>query len=320
MTFKSILICSALSIGAQFCTNAQTIVPPNIDFETGTTANWNYTAGKIIAVHTYTMAPCSATPGLHTITSGTGTDAYGGFPVVGTGTHSLKLAHDTIDFNADAAAYFLRIPPTGSFNFNYSYAAVLQNAAHAPANLPVFELNVFDSMAPLTPISALGMFVVPNSTGFVQSTVDTTVHYKGWTNGTINFTGYAGHTMIVSFTVGSCSSGGAHFGYAYIDATSLTANASTSVSNSSVSANGSFNIFPNPSSGNINIQWANQSTGNADVDVYDMTGRKMGNFQLAMNEATGQKEINLNYLNDGMYMLNIRSQTMNYSGRVVIQK
>ncbi len=273
-----------------------------------------------MAIHTYSMAPCSATPGLHTITSGTGTDAYGGFPVVGTGSYSLKLAHDTINFNADAAAYFIHVPATGSYNFNYSYAAVLQNAGHAPSNLPVFEVNVFDSTAPLTLISALGMYVVPNSTGFVQSTVDTTVHYKGWTNTSINFTGYAGHTMIVSFTVGSCSSGGAHFGYAYIDATGLTMNASTSVANSSASTNGSFNLFPNPTSGRINLQWANQATGNADVDVYDMTGRRMGNFQLAMNETSGQKEINLGYLNDGMYMLNIRSQSVNYSGRTVIQK
>ena len=107
---------------------------------------------------------------------------------------------------------------------------------------------------------------------------------------------------------------------AYIDATGLTMNASTSVANSSASTNGSFNLFPNPTSGRINLQWANQATGNADVDVYDMTGRRMGNFQLAMNETSGQKEINLGYLNDGMYMLNIRSQSVNYSGRTVIQK
>src|SRR5690606_2372230 len=81
--------------------------PPNLDFEFGDFTSWEPFIGT--ASPGVANPPAPAVPmtvvnnwqgglgviaGRHTVTSGTGTDYYGGFPVVapGGGSHSLKLS------------------------------------------------------------------------------------------------------------------------------------------------------------------------------------------------------------------------------------
>src|ERR1039457_3854803 len=131
MCRKIVILSSALILGCYLSSNAQSFVPPNMDFELGTTANWTFYRGAVSSGHIYSFTSGAAVPGLHTLMSGAGTEHFGGFPVVDMGSYSLKLAFDTINNNADAASYNIHIPAgTTSYELIYDYAAVLENPGH----------------------------------------------------------------------------------------------------------------------------------------------------------------------------------------------
>lgn len=373
--------------------NAQSFLPPNMDFELGTTANWTYYAGKVATGHIFTLGAVSATPGLHSLMSGSGTDTYGGFPVVGNGLYSLKLAHDTIDNNADAASYNLHVPAGGSYTLVYHYAAVLQDPGHIPGELPVFDVSAVDS-ATGTAIPSSSLTLLPTSTGFVSSTIGTMVKYKSWSTGSINLAGYGGSIVTVKFTAAACGSAG-HFGYGYIDVSdcimsayalpsgattvglagpsdyssykwtdattfslalgttkSVTLPAPTVTTKYAVictpfaghgtvdtfyttvtvtppstlgtvsmnTANATISVSPNPTSGTVKIQWANQQTGKAEIAITDVTGRIVSKKVITLDAATGEKQIELSDLANGSYFVNVKSESINFSGRITVQK
>jgi len=316
MHLKNVLLFSALSCASFLPSNAQTFVPPNMDFELGTTANWTFYRGKVATGHVFSITATPAVTGLHTLTSGTGTDAYAGFPVVGHGLYSLKLSHDTIDNNADAASYNIHVPAGGSYSLNYYYAAVLQDTVHAPNNQPVMKVTAIDSATGMVLSDSLD--ITPVSPGFTMVT-GTDIFYKPWTSASINLTGYGGHTVIVKFEVGSCGTG-AHFGYGYIDVGNVFYLPSLGTPSITGTANGTINIYPNPTSGMLNIQWANQQTGFAELDITDVTGRIVGKSKLNLDVKSGTTQMNIGGLDDGVYVVNIRSASINYSDKIVIQK
>ncbi len=218
MKLKNILLFALLFLGVSTSVNAQ-YSPPNIDFETGTTSNWQYFKGSVSSGPVYTLISCAPTKGMHTITSGTDTDHYGGFPIVGNGLYSLELGHDTINMNADRARYFVHVPTGGSiYNLIYHYAAVLENPAHPPSAQPRMEVKAYDSSTGLVVACDSFCFVSSSSLyGFILSTVSPgDVYYRPWTAGTMNLKGFGGHTIAVEFTIAGCSYAG-HFGYGYID-------------------------------------------------------------------------------------------------------
>ena len=76
-------------------------------------------------------------------------------------------------------------------------------------------------------------------------------------------------------------------------------------------------IYPNPTTGNLNIQWTNQASGNATISVLDMTGREVYITSYMMNTASGKTEIDLSSLENGMYLIDIKSDKVLYSGKLV---
>src|SRR4051812_8977916 len=105
MRLKCLLVL-VLSIAGVSRTSFGQYCPPNIDFETGSTANWNYYMGSCCPIST----PMPATSGgpYYNLTSGTGTDAWGGFPIVapGGGSHSLRLLGPITGSLASRARYY----------------------------------------------------------------------------------------------------------------------------------------------------------------------------------------------------------------------
>ena len=79
-------------------------------------------------------------------------------------------------------------------------------------------------------------------------------------------------------------------------------------------------IFPNPASGKLVIQWSDQSTGPAAMLISDLAGRTMINTTITINTPSGQAAIDLSGLNEGIYMVNIRSATMNYTSKITLQQ
>ena len=318
MLLKNALFCSSLLLGSFITSNAQTFVPPNMDFESGTTANWAYFKGTVAMGHVFSFTPSSAVPGLHTLMSGSGVDAYGGFPVVGSGSYSLKLSHDTIDNNADAASYAIHVPVGGAYTLNYSYAAVLEDTVHAPGEQPIMKMVAVDSASGTVLSDSLQLY--PTSPGFTVAS-GTDVFYIPWTSATIDLSGYGGHTVIVTFAVAGCSLG-AHLGYGYIDVDHVSYSPTVSTNTPVLPAveKSAIRISPSPTSGNLNIKWEGQQTGFADLAVTDVTGRVVIQSSLNIATTSGAAQVNFGSLANGIYFINIKSESINYCDKVVIQK
>ncbi len=229
MRLKPLLLTCLFLLGMQNGAQAQ-IVAPNLDFETGTLANWNYYKGTYSGGGTYSLTSTAPIPTLHTLmgTIPGETDYYGGFPVVANGMYSLKLNKDTPNNNANAADYHVRVPSTpGSYSAVYHYAMVLEDPGHSAMDQPRFEVSVKDSATgsslPCNTFTFVSSSTLP---GFTISSVGSRPYYKPWATGSINLSPFVGKTVIVSFTATGCALGG-HWGYGYVDmggvfATSVT--------------------------------------------------------------------------------------------------
>lgn len=208
---------STLGIGIDTCAQ-QVLCPPNLDFEQGSYANWEFYTGNCCPINTSNFT--GPIQGRHQLQFGANFDPYGGFPVVapGGGTYSLKLGNDSAFWQAERARYYIQIPNgTASYTLVYRYAVVFQDPAHMPADQPKFEVNVFDSASGQKIPCNNHLYVSSSSLpGFKQSTKDPSVYYKDWTTATIDFAGLGGHTIAVDFATADCGKGG-HFGYGYLD-------------------------------------------------------------------------------------------------------
>lgn len=207
-------------IVALFSTNALAQCPPNVDFELGNTSMWNYFVGSCCPINTPT--PTAAITNRHTLTSGTGWDRYGLFPVVapGGGSYSMRLGNDSVFSDAEKARYYVRVPAGSStYSLVYRYAMVLENPSHSATDQPRFEVKAYDS-ATGNPVNCAQFTYVSSSVlpGFRESAIRSQVFFRDWTTATINLSGLGGRTVAVDFASGDCGLGG-HFGYGYIDMT-----------------------------------------------------------------------------------------------------
>ena len=147
--------------------------PSNIDFELGTTANWEYLIGTCCPIVTPTIT--GPLPFRHVLTAGAALDPYGSFPIVspGGGLFSMHLGNDSNGAHSEKARYYVRVP-TGVVNFAlvYRYAVVLENPGHPPSIQPRFEVNAYDSITS-TPIPCAAYSYVADASlpGFILSPV-----------------------------------------------------------------------------------------------------------------------------------------------------
>lgn len=204
---------------------AQTFCPSNLDFEAGTIALWECFTGVCCPIST----PVATPPvfNRHTITSGLGTDKYGGFPTVAPGgAFSLRLGNDLIGAQAEKVRYYVHVPPSSArFILVYRYAVVFEDPGHPPADQPRFEVNLYDSATGVSlPCGYVSYVSSSGLPGFSKSALIGTggapVYYRTWDSASVNLTKYAGSTIIMDFASGDCAATG-HFGYAYLDANCL---------------------------------------------------------------------------------------------------
>jgi uncharacterized protein YjdB len=88
----------------------------------------------------------------------------------------------------------------------------------------------------------------------------------------------------------------------------------------SIANTNGINLYPNPASGAINIQWTNQAQGVARIVITDVLGRAAYASTLNIGAANGQQQINIDGLKDGIYQLSIKSGNIYYSCKLVVQK
>jgi hypothetical protein len=74
-------------------------------------------------------------------------------------------------------------------------------------------------------------------------------------------------------------------------------------------------VYPNPSSGIVNVSIDNYA-GNITVEVFDMNGRKVfsnsGDYMKA-------NTINLQGIQKGVYILNVKGDELSYSEKIILQ-
>jgi len=197
--------------------SAQPLSQPNIDFEYGDTSEWNFFVGHCcpLVLDTSTAARVMR----HEIVA-TGTDPYGSFPVVSAegGHYALKLGNNNVGREAERAQYIVHVPAgLSDYSLVFRYAVVFQDPGHNDTDQPRFAVNAWDSATGLAIECSQYLYVASsNLPGFRKSGADSGVLFRDWTTGTVNLSGYGGHSIVVDFTTGDCAWGG-HFGYAYID-------------------------------------------------------------------------------------------------------
>ncbi len=200
----------------------------NADFETGDATGWDLSYGEVDASATapfsyinVTATTLAGSPGQHTIMTGAGTDAIGGFPVVFPGGAASLMIGDGTGVNnsaADASQTFM--VDAGSAAFSYSYAIVLMDPGHTIEQQPYFKVNMYDAGG--NSIQCGDYAVVAGGTALDPDFVPFTYGgengvYMPWRTTFAPLQAYIGTNVTIEFVVGDCNQSG-HFGYAYLDA------------------------------------------------------------------------------------------------------
>jgi uncharacterized protein YjdB len=89
---------------------------------------------------------------------------------------------------------------------------------------------------------------------------------------------------------------------------------------SASSGDASITIYPNPAKAVATIQWDNQATGTAVVTIANIVGREVYKTQVSINATTGSAPLDLSALKDGIYILGIKSDNINYLQKLILQK
>ncbi len=86
-----------------------------------------------------------------------------------------------------------------------------------------------------------------------------------------------------------------------------------------LTANNTVKLYPNPTSGVLNIQWENQATGNAEVIVSDIIGHEVYNTIISLGSESGSTSVDLSNLKAGIYILSVKSEANTFTSRLIIQ-
>ena len=205
--------------------------PPNIDFEQGDFAGWQYYqsripigGGKINWGFPVPVDPVRLKLINHNISD---TDYYGGFPVMcpNGSNYALKLGNDGINNEADRITYTFTIPVNqNEFSIIYNYAVVFEDPGHLAGFQPRFTVEIFNITDNKTDTCSSFDFIVQGGLpGFLISPRSpfgvvpfVPIWYKDWASASVNLDGNAGKTFRLSFATTDCGYS-AHFGYAYVD-------------------------------------------------------------------------------------------------------
>ena len=77
-------------------------------------------------------------------------------------------------------------------------------------------------------------------------------------------------------------------------------------------------IYPNPAINDVTINWQDEQTGNADVTITDITGREVLKSQLNISTPSGTAPVDIRGLNEGIYFISIKSNSLFYTNKLLI--
>lgn len=82
----------------------------------------------------------------------------------------------------------------------------------------------------------------------------------------------------------------------------------------------SCSVYPNPASNDLNISWIGQATNPAAVEIKNIVGSVVYRSNIDMSNTSGNAHFDISALSAGIYFVSLRSENMNYSVRLVVQK
>ena len=77
-----------------------------------------------------------------------------------------------------------------------------------------------------------------------------------------------------------------------------------------------FTVYPNPSKGNVQINWTSTMTGKVNISVVDITGREVMTQEAKTSGAT---TINLGHLQNGIYFIKVAGNNAQHTEKIVLQ-
>ena len=86
------------------------------------------------------------------------------------------------------------------------------------------------------------------------------------------------------------------------------------------SASHTLEIFPNPSSGNFTVFLPDHTGGEIAVQIFDAIGKLVFRMVLQMNAPSNRLQLSLDYLIDGMFVLEIKTKSDHYFRKLNIIK
>ena len=76
--------------------------------------------------------------------------------------------------------------------------------------------------------------------------------------------------------------------------------------------------FPNPTTGMLNVTWETNNTEKGAVVITDVTGREVYSNTIDMQAGAGMTQINLSGISNGLYIINIKSASVNYNNKIQV--
>ena len=86
-----------------------------------------------------------------------------------------------------------------------------------------------------------------------------------------------------------------------------------------ISTSSAINVYPNPTSANINIEFSSVAKGNASVTVQDISGRIVTSQAVSVTEGVNKTQLDLSHIAKGIYMLNVISTEGNSKVKIVVE-
>ena len=87
----------------------------------------------------------------------------------------------------------------------------------------------------------------------------------------------------------------------------------------SVAMTSSVVTFPNPASNTLNILWDSKANENATIMITDIAGREVYKNTISMTKGSGNAPVDLSAFTNGLYIVSVRSASINYTNKIQIQ-
>ncbi len=79
------------------------------------------------------------------------------------------------------------------------------------------------------------------------------------------------------------------------------------------------NVYPNPTTGNVNIEFSAITKGNASVTIQDLAGRTVASQNISVVEGMNKTQLDLSKVSKGIYMMNVNSDEGTSNVKIVVE-